>query len=51
MRDINNLMNLKNRHEDSKAQVIATIALTNCGKTTMEVYMILWNYVCKYGHE
>ena len=34
MRDINNLMTLKNRHEHLKAQIIAAIVLTKCGKTT-----------------
>ena len=36
-------MNLKNRHEDLKAQVIVTIVHTKCGKTVMELYVILWN--------
>ena len=43
MRDINHLMNLKNRHEDLKAQVIATTVLTKCDKTMMELHVILWN--------
>jgi hypothetical protein len=43
MKDINNLMNVKNRQEYLRAQIIAAIVLAKCGKTIMGFYIILWN--------